>query len=232
VSAPGPVRHIIGTGDLIEERDLVEFRLIYTGELLGSGGNNTRSAEKHAIRRSLHPQLRRLWEMNDNLRGLAVIHGNHARTEINPKEVPSEQSQFEFGLNAIGNKWQRADFRFIPLVTTDMVLRCSLDILLLRPEDQRFIFRQGDVDGQLKTLFDALKIPANLGETGGIGPQQDEEPFFCLLEDDRLISEVRVNTDQLLLLPDHRELKANDAHVIIHVKLNHKHPRTFDNYFG
>ena len=72
----------------------------------------------------------------------------------------------------------------------------------------------------------------NLGETGGMGPQEDEDPFFCLLEDDRLISEVRVTTDQLLLLPNQRELKANDAHVIIHVKLNHRHPRTFDNYFG
>jgi hypothetical protein len=209
----------------------VEFRLIYTGELLGSGGANSRPKEKHAIRRSLHPQLRRLWNMNINLRGLAIIQGNLARTEM-PKEIPNEQAQYELGLKTIGNKWSRADYRLIPLVTEDMALRCSLDILLLRPEEKRFIMTQGDMDGQLKTLFDGLRIPANLGETGGVGPQEDEDPFFCLLEDDRLISEVHVTTDQLLLLPGHRELKANDAHVIIHVRLNHRTPRTFDNYFG
>ena len=96
--------------------------------------------------------------MNKNLRGLAIIHGNQTRTET-PKEIPNEQSQYEFGLRAIGEKWKRADYRLIPLVTPDMALRCSLDILLLRPEEQRFILTQGDVDGQLKTLFDALKIP-------------------------------------------------------------------------
>ena len=113
-----------------------------------------------------------------------------------------------------------------------MALRCSFDIMLLRPEEKRFIFTQGDIDGQLKTLFDALRMPGNLSKTGGMGPQDDEDPFFCLLQDDRLISEVRITTDQLLLLPNQRELKANDAYAVIHVRLNHKSARTFDNYFG
>ena len=113
-----------------------------------------------------------------------------------------------------------------------MALRCSIDITILRPEDDRFIFEAGDIDGQLKTLFDALRIPKDAGECGGAIPQADETPFFCLLEDDRLVSEVRVSTDQMLLLPNRREVKANDAHAVIHVKLNHKNARTFDNYFG
>ena len=75
----------------------------------------------------------------------------------------------------------------VPLVTADMGLRCSLDILLLRPEEDRFIFNAGDIDGQIKTLFDALRMPNDLKETGEVGPQQDETPFFCLLEDDKLI---------------------------------------------
>jgi hypothetical protein len=52
-----------------------------------------------------------------------------------------------------------------------------------------------------------------------------------MLEDDKLISEVRVIADQLLLLPHEREAKANDAFVVIHVKLNYKTPRTFDQFF-
>jgi hypothetical protein len=113
-----------------------------------------------------------------------------------------------------------------------MALRCSLDILLLRPEEDRFIFNAGDIDGQVKTLFDALRMPKGVNETGGVGPEGDETPFFCLLEDDRFITEVNVTTDKLLLLPTQRDVKANDALVVIHVKLNHKNARTFDNWFG
>jgi hypothetical protein len=109
-------------------------------------------------------------------------------------------------------------------VTPDLALRCSLDILLLRPDEKRFIFTQGDIDGQVKTLGDALRIPDCAEETDGMGPQADEIPFYCLLQDDRLISEVRVVSDELLLLPGNRDLKANDAFVVIHVRLNHKSP--------
>jgi len=152
---------------------------------------------------------------------------------LQPHEAhPTPDERFALGVKAAGRKWNRGGFNLVPLVTPDMSLRCSLDITLLRPEESRFIYTQGDIDGQLKTLFDALRIPANTGETGGMGPQDDEDPLFCLLEDDRLISEVRVATDQLLLLPNQREVKPNDAHAVIHVKLNHRNARTWDNYFG
>jgi hypothetical protein len=221
----------IGTGDAIEEDNLVEFRLLYEGELPPSGGSNTRPKEKHAIRRSFHPQLRRLWNLNRNLRELAC---QYALAHHSDESFPAndEEAQVQYGFAKAGEFWSRGGFKLVPLVTPPLALRCSLDISILRPEEDRFIFNQGDMDGQVKTLFDALRIPANLGETGNLGPQVDEEPFFCLLEDDRLISEVRVTTDQLLLLPNQREVKANDAHVMIHVRLNHKNARTFDNYFG
>ena len=67
-------------------------------------------------------------------------------------------------------------------------------------------------------------MPKNLDETGGQGPQDGEEPFYVLLEDDKLISEVRVTTDQLLLLPKERELNQNDAFLVIHVKLLPTYP--------
>ncbi len=133
----------------------------------------------------------------------------------------------------MGLHWSRVGFNFVPLVTEDMALRCSLEILLLRPDiEPRFIFRRGDIDGQIKTLFDALRIPDNSGETGGMGPQEDETPFFCFLADDKLITEVRVTTDWLLLLQGEKRPEPNDAFVVIHAKLNHRSARTFDNYFG
>ena len=132
----------------------------------------------------------------------------------------------------IGNNWNRSGYQCVPLVTQELALRCSLDILLLRPGEDKFIFEQGDIDGQVKTLFDALKIPKNLAEAGGTAPGKDETPFFCLLEDDKLISEVRVVSDRLLLLPHEREVKANDAFAVIHVRINHKTPGTFDQWFA
>ena len=75
-------------------------------------------------------------------------------------------------------------------------------------------------DGRLKALFDALRI----AESGELPlkaiPEADEEPFHCLLQDDKLISEVRVNTGQLLKLPDAKPLDKHDVYLQITVRLN------------
>ncbi|MGD0884901.1 MAG: hypothetical protein ABSA46_08520 [Thermodesulfovibrionales bacterium] len=233
------VVHIVGSNELIEEFNLVEFRLLYEGKLLPSGNQNKRGKEKHKIRRVFHPQLRRLWHVNPNLRQLAASQPAGTIDELMIKlnrpipPGPTEEERVELGWKSFGDNWNRLGYNFVPLVTEKMVLRCSLDILLLRPGDQKHIYRMGDIDGQLKTLFDALRMPDQEGEIGkDNGPNDDEHPFFCLLQDDRLITEVRVVTDELLLLPNHKEVKANDAFVIIDVKLNHKDARTFDNIFG
>lgn len=205
----------------------MEFRLLYEGELLPSGNNNTRPKEKHAIRRIFHLQLRRQWHVHALLR-------EHAETRrvIALDPSASAQDKLDAGLSAIGKEWSSLGYEFIPMVTTKHHMRCSLDILLLRPEEDRFIFRQGDVDGQIKTMFDALRIPKTSQEVGGIGPQDDETPFFCLLDDDRLISEVKVSVDQLLLLPSTREVKPNDAFVVIQVKINPRYPGAIGNFLA
>jgi hypothetical protein len=234
---PSPLFHsrIIGTGETIGDDDFVEFRLLYKGELLPCSNAHRRPKEKHKIRKAFHPQMRRLWSVNPNLRQLAEQGGFATaadRPDLYQASVLSPQLRFDLGLEAMGEKWSRIGYKFVPLVTEELVLRCSLDILILRPEERRFIFEQGDIDGQVKTLLDALSLPSNSGKTDGLPPGEDETPFFCLLEDDRLISEVRVAADQLLLLPDERQVRANDTFAVIHVKLNHRNPRTWDNYFG
>lgn len=204
----------------------MEFRLLYEGEILPSGNRNTRPSEKHAIRRKLHPQLRRLWKLAPQLQQYATSMGADVPPETDrtlpPGQPPwTDPERINAGIEVIGKQWNRFGYSFVPLVTSKLAVRCRLDILLLRPEEDRFIFRQGDIDGQIKTIFDALAIPANLGQVGSMEPQEDETPFFCLLEDDRLISEVHVNADQLLMLPLEREVRANDTFVLIHVKVNH-----------
>ena len=58
-------------------------------------------------------------------------------------------------------------------------------------------------------------MPNTVAELGGIPLEQDEDPFFCLLEDDNLITSVSVTTDRLLIPQDSNE-KLHDVHLIIH----------------
>jgi hypothetical protein len=218
----------LGLGDPVQEEDLLEFRLLYEGEVLPSGNKNTRSPEKHIIRRGLHPQLRRLWAINPALRQLAATLGN----QYDPINLATEEERFEHGISSIGKKWSMFGYEFVPMVTAEHAVRCSIDILLLRPEGKEYLFDQGDIDGQVKTLVDALRLPKSPEQLRGTGPQADETPFFCLLEDDKIISEIRINTDQLLLLPNKPNVKAHDCFVLIKVLLNYKSGRTFDAYFA
>jgi hypothetical protein len=207
----------------------MEFRLLYEG-VIESGGNRAKVAVKHDIRRIFHPQLRRLWNVSPNLQQFAEFNGSQTADSWDADTVRKD-GMFKLGLEAIGRKWGCAGFNFVPLVTAEMNPRCSLDILLLRPEDNRFVLNQGDLDGQVKTLVDALKMPKQEQDIG-VGPQDDENPFFCLLEDDRLISEVRVVADQLLLLPHERKPKPTDAFAVVHVKVDHKRRGTFDQWLA
>lgn len=214
-----------GLGDPLEEEGRLEFRLLFKGQLLPSGNRNTRPAEKQDIRQKFHPQLRRQWRLNNNLQQLA------ARRAIPfPPGIDTQESILEYGIKTIASDFQMFGFNFAPMVMEKDDVRCAIDILLLRPEESRFICTQGDVDGQIKTLFDALSIPRSA--SGLNPPAQGEDPLYVLLESDRIISEVHVTAEQLLLLPDEHEVKANDAFAIIHVKLSQRHPGTFENYFA
>jgi hypothetical protein len=174
----------------------------------------------------LSPQLKRLWETKPNLMRAAQFQATGWL-----RDHPDDQKQIEdlrgnpeiysalrgYGLSYMANKWERASQGFIPLVTEEMELRCKIDILFLRPEEPGMIIHGGDLDNRLKTLFDALRLPKDVKEMGGAVPIS--EPIYCLLEDDRLISEVRVVADNLLLLPSRTEINENDVFLVLDVIL-------------
>jgi hypothetical protein len=105
-------------------------------------------------------------------------------------------------------------------VTRDLELFCNLEILYLRQGPPgNLITPAGDVDNRLKTLFDALSMPRDASQLGKyVTPDEGETPFFCLLEDDSVITKASVESDTLLqplsAMPD-----PNDARVIITVRL-------------
>src|SRR5262245_19616236 len=146
----------------------MRFTLTYRGEL----PPNASSQEKWRIRRTLEPQLRRLW-------GLPPV------SDLSKYKDPSYQpADCYVGMCKFG-------FEFIPLITTALDLRAELEILLLAANLPGALIRQGgDIDNRLKTLFDALSVPANAQQ---IPRQPDVEPdnrIFCLLQDDKLVTSV------------------------------------------
>ena len=102
-----------------------------------------------------------------------------------------------------------------------MCLAAEMEILMLKPEPPGKIVNQsGDIDNQLKTLLDALRMPSSTSELPrGESPKQGENPFFCLLEDDRLITKLSVTTDQLLTPVKTR----NHVSLVICVKTRYTH---------
>ena len=112
------------------------------------------------------------------------------------------------------SKWDRGGHGFIPLITEEMDIRCSLDILFLRPSPPGKIIDRADLDNRLKTLVDALRVPDT---ADGLGAPSGDHPTYCLLQDDRLISEIRVVSDQLLLLPGEKIVTENDVFLVMSV---------------
>lgn len=95
---------------------------------------------------------------------------------------------------------------FAVLVMQRFNLFAELDILMLRPEHPGRILQRADIDNRLKTLFDALRYPDKQQEVPATwSPSPDEQPLFCLLEDDRLVTRVNVEADRLLHPSSHDE---------------------------
>jgi hypothetical protein len=210
-----------------EEGAHMEFRLTYEGALLGSSRTDTRAEHKHEIRKVFHKQLQRLWTIHDPLRNgvhrsfMRLSHA-HEVTQIHAGSL----SEF------LANQYTRCGYRFVPLVTEEMSLICSLSILFLRPDRPGSLIRSGDIDNRLKTLFDALRLPQNQSELGRyVTPETEEDPFYCLLQDDALITHVAVETD-ILLNPTGRLLERNDARLIITVRIRPYDANPSNTMFG
>lgn len=145
----------------------MEFRLIYRNILPAQPAEDrkSRTAEKHAIRKYLHPQLKELWHTHPVLRSY-TIPGSWTKSLYAP-HAPGEQITH---LDMIANSYTASDFHFVPLINNTWGTACSLEILFLRRDvPGNLIASGGDIDNRIKVLFDGLKMP-KIGEIGSSTP--------------------------------------------------------------
>jgi hypothetical protein len=193
----------------------MEFRLTYAGLLMGSSSANPRAKHKQEIRQKFHPQLKRLWEAHPGI--AAQPAWTRAPVLRNPRDpVPRRLEQ-------LAEENRRCGYRFVPLVVEELRLLCALRVLFLRPGQPGTVLKSADLDARLKTLFDALRMPVDAPELGGYDvPGPDEEPFFCLMQDDKLVTHISVETD-MLLEPTTPNAGEHDARLVISVELRPYH---------
>lgn len=219
----------------------VEFRLIYKGALPADTGKGGRAVYKQRIRKEFHKQLRELWRQHPELKRQAETHfvtfttppnqvsppGPGVRQIVRADDIKVLPSSTQVGAKTwvehIADEYARLGGRFVPLISKRGGFTCTLDILFLRRDAPGNIIVKGagggDIDNRIKLLLDGLKLPEVQSDLGGLDLEPDEDPFFCLMEDDDLITRISVTSDRLLL-PLQETEKTNDVHIIVHVTMS------------
>jgi hypothetical protein len=135
---------------------------------------------------------------------------------------------------AIADQYRENNYRFAPLVCERFDLLCSLNILMLRRDfPLGSLIHAGDLDNRIKTLLDALRRPRNGNELrGNENPADGEDPFYCLLEDDDLVSGLTVQTDMLLAPLANGSNDEGDVKLVISVEIKPEHVTMFNLSFA
>lgn len=172
----------------------MQFRLVYRGQLKGRNSKN--NSHIHEIRREFHQQLRTLWQQP-------------------PLDTRAGWLERSPPVGEISLLEDVGAFAFAPLVSTKLSLHAELEILFLRPAPPGEVLRHGgDLDNRIKTLIDCLRVPSATEIPAGAAPGPDESPFYCLLQDDKLVSAFSVTSDRLLSLGAHEQ----DVEIVITVR--------------
>lgn len=155
----------------------MRFRLTYEGRLKGQKRD---VRHVHEIRKYFHLQLASLWRQEP-----LVSHNQHLYNQDNLAFLVEPE------LHSV------VEQSYHPLISSQRFLVAELRILFLRPSPPRTLFGDGgDIDNRIKTLVDALRKPTE-GEQRKISEVSDN-PIYCLLEDDKLVTHLSVETDRLL----------------------------------
>lgn len=203
----------------------MRFQLVYVGKL-PSSGNKPKPADAVRIRDVIHAQMAELWRVHRSLRRLrrtSIVKRDpsiqYLGTYESPFDVerdvdayPADPNNNEVDLSAPINFGARS---YVPLVRRSLDLNCAISISFLRQEDPGDVVLQGgDLDGRIKTLFDALTMPKKEVE---LHYPSAQDLTYCLLESDTLVSDFEVSTGRLLV-PE--STHPHEVHLLIEVNVN------------
>jgi hypothetical protein len=127
-------------------------------------------------------------------------------------------------------------YHYVPLVREDIDLSCSLRILCLRLDHDSAVLPGRDIDNRIKTLIDALTMPSTrhgppTKDKQPLPAAEDEKPFFVLLDDDRRVTHLEVETDTLLA-PAPSDADESYVRLIISVEIRPYNVTTFNLSFA
>lgn len=211
----------------------MKFRLTYYGKLRATNrdalpeNNDPLSVHKHEIRSVFHKQLKQLWATNTFLRDhkVTMAFSPTFRAVADSAATWGPDPNTLVRMHDVMATWHPVrGFNFLPLVSEQFGLLCSLDVLFLRRDIPGSALSAGDIDNRIKTVIDALRPPKVPNEFVGkdmqpITPTTDQDPFYCLLEDDKQVSHFSVETDTLLDPITEDEADASKVKLIITVEL-------------
>lgn len=156
----------------------MKFRLVYKGPI--KTYPKQRANHINDIRLAFSDQLKRLLEIPPYSMLKKYI-GTPNQKPLNKKDIVKRLS----------------GIRFIPIINPELHLLAELDILLLHPEVLGTA--RADIDNRMKTLFDGLRRPQTSQEvTDNLRNQAKNKTIYTLLDDDKMITKVTVNTSHML----------------------------------
>jgi hypothetical protein len=199
------------------------FTLTYRGPLPPTANKSSGKAKKrkdpeerkqllYDMRCQLHHQLLDVWQNNHPL--TTFLH-NGKPSLLEPYRKDGEGST-SFYTRSVGHHL------FAPLVIDGTMLKliCELTIKFLwRDDPGSIVNNNGDIDNRLKPLFDVLTIPQieQLPSSArSVRPPDDQMPFLVLLDDDKLITRLSVETSRLHR-PIHGDERESDIELDISV---------------
>lgn len=167
----------------------MRFSLTFQGDLPPRGS----PTQIQNVREQFDPQMRRLWNTEPLIGSANYIDPQYLPNDCYvPRTVKSTE--------------------YVPLVSDKLALRASLSVMLYSSDLPGGMLSHGDIDNRMKTLLDALTVPPV--QQASDNPVKDGRTF-CLLDDDRFVSELTIRNERLLTL----DVGSRQSLAIIDVKL-------------
>jgi hypothetical protein len=180
--------------------------------------------------------LKRLWATHKPLQQLlqpsAVPQILPATLGVNWSEPPHIRRPMAAVLSDVYSHHKQFGYGYVPLAREEIYIDVSLRVLCLRRAHHDAVLPARDIDNRVKTLIDALAMPSL---KQGVPPlngkprpaADNEKPFYVLMDDDRRVTHLEVETDNDLADPP-QDADESFVRLVISVETRASHTTMFN----